>query len=432
MIRNATILGLLIVLSGTSSVWAQRSLVSQDPLPSSRNLNRYGLEMGWWSQATIEGQRDKVLHVAVDERNLFVLTTAGLLTSIDAETGQKQWTSRVGRRDQTGYLPVANDRLVMVAIGLKLIAIDRLTGRTMWEIDLPKVPSSGPAADDDQLYIGSLDGSVYAFDLRRIQRLYGERLLPAYSESTQVWRYQTGGKITSPPISTGRSVVFASRDRSLYSVAARSRRLLFQFETDAPISAPLVKNENNVFLASEDFNFYCLNANNGQVRWSFLSGFPIRKPPRIIEGEVDGSREKVVYVLPELGGISALRASTGREIWPRAQLEAVDFLACTNRILFTTDQIGNVLLLNRQNGRVMGNIPAVTYSHHVANDRTDRLFLARPDGLLVMIREQGSTFPVYHQFPDRRPILPELFDPATTPLPGDNDDDNDNNNDDNN
>jgi len=412
MIRNIQVLSALLVLFSATSVPAQVNRLNANPVPSARNLNRFGLDVHWSGQATMEVGLDKVEHVAIDERSVVALSKAGMVTLFDAETGQKMWVTRVGRGTQATFMPVMNDTQVLIVSGMTLYSLDRARGGIEWQIKLPQMPSTGPSADDDQIYIGALDGSVYAFDLRRISELYQERLLPDYSLSTRVWRYKAGKKITSPPVRYGRAVSFASLDKSLYTVSANSRNLLFQFETDAPISAPLVIYKDYVFLASEDFNFYCLQASNGQVRWSFLSGLPIRKAPHVIEGMVRGVRAEVVYVLPETGGMSAIDAVNGNLIWSEPQRRAVDFRGATQNYLFVTDEIGNILILERDFGRVIGNIPANTFTINTSNDLTDRLFLARPDGLIVMIREQDSTFPTYYKFPERRPLMPELFDPA--------------------
>ncbi len=406
MNRKITVLCLTMVVSALCAVQpvsAQRNLLNETPLPSSRLLNRFGLEQGWWGQAVLNSTRDKIRHIAIDERSVIVISTSGIVTAFDAQTGQKMWISRVGRRDQISFMPVMNEKQVLIASGLQLFALDRLKGGVDWEINLPQIPSTAPSADDERVYIGTLDGSVYAFDLKKIKELYQERLLPEYSLSTRVWRYKAGAKITSPPVVSSLSVSFASQDRSLYSVGARSRDLLYQFETDAAVSAPLVKHGDRIYLASEDFNFYCLNANNGKVQWSFLSGLPIRRSPYVIDGRI--------YVLPDAGGIIALKTATGAHVWPGPQLRALNFLAATRHLVFTSDQIGNVLLLNRDNGEVTGVLPLISFNIKPDNAVTDRLFLAKENGLIVMIKEQGSDFPAYHKYPERRPILPELYDP---------------------
>jgi len=384
-------------------VFAQSNLLNESPLPSSRILNRFGLEQAWWGQAVLNSNRDKIRHIAIDERSVIIVSTSGIVTSFDAENGQKMWVTRIGRKDQISFMPVMNEKQVLIAAGVKLFALDRLLGGVDWEIDLPQVPSTAPSADNDRVYVGTLDGSVYAFNLKIIENLYQERLLPEYSLSTQEWRYKAGKKITSPPIVTPLSVSFASLDHSLYSVGPRTRNLRFQFETDAAISAPLVKQGEFIYVASEDFNFYCLNANNGKVQWSFLSGLPIRKSPYVINDRI--------YIMPDAGGIISLKAATGRHAWRGAQLKAMNFLAATRHQIMTTDQIGNVLLLNPDDGDVIGRLPLISFNVKPSNSVTDRLFLAKQTGLIVMIREQGSNFPTYYKYPERRPILPELYDP---------------------
>ncbi len=411
MIRNVAILSLLTVLSFSPKASAQVNLLNKNPIPSARNLNRYGLEVGWVGQATLEVGRDKIQNITIDERSIVALSSTGMVTMFDSETGEKLWTNRIGRGNQTTFDPVMNDEEVLIVSGMTLFSIGRARGDIKWNISLPQMASTAPTADDHQIYIGTLEGSVYALDLRKIGQLYNERLLPEYSLATRVWRYKTAGKITSPPVSHGRAVSFASLDKSLYTVSAATRKLLYQFETDAPISAPLVIHNDNMFLASEDFNFYCLNAKNGQVLWSFLSGLPIRKSPYIIEGTIRGVRTEVVYVMPQGGGMSALDADNGFPIWSEPQKRAVDFRAATQNFVFATDAINNILILERNFGEVVGTIPATSFNIDTSNSRTDRLFLVREDGLIVMIRESDSTYPAYFKYPERRPITPEIYDP---------------------
>ncbi|WP_339742805.1 PQQ-binding-like beta-propeller repeat protein [uncultured Rubinisphaera sp.] len=411
MIRNIAILSLLTVLCVCPSASAQVSLMNTNPVPSARNLNRYGLEVDWIGQATMEVGRDKIQHISIDERSLVAITATGMVTMFDAETGEKLWVNRIGRGTQATFEPVMNDDEVLIVTGMTLYSLDRVKGDIKWNILLPQMASTAPSADDNQIYVGTLDGSVYAFDLRKINKLYNERLLPDYSLATRVWRYKTAQKITSPPVSYGRAVSFASLDKSLYTVSAATRKLLFQFETDAPISAPLTIHNEYMFLASEDYNFYCLNAKNGQVRWSFLSGLPIRKAPYIIEGTIRGVRTEVVYVLPEAGGMSALDAYNGFPIWSEPQKRAVDFRAATQNFVFVTDAINNILILERNFGEVVGMIPATSFNVATPNSRTDRLFLVRDNGLIVMIRESDDTYPTYFKYPERRPLTPEIYNP---------------------
>ena len=55
------------------------------------------------------------------------------------------------------------------------------------------------------------------------------------------------------------------------------------------------------------------------------------------------------------------------------------------------------------------------FSVRVANDRTDRIFMSTESGLVIALRKRGETIPIYHKFPDRLPILPEVTPEEPTP-----------------
>ena len=51
-------------------------------------------------------------------------------------------------------------------------------------------------------------------------------------------------------------------------------------------------------------------------------------------------------------------------------------------------------------------LPLAGFDVRIANDRTDRLMLSTPTGLVVCVREIGRYEPMFHRYPGRRPILP--------------------------
>jgi hypothetical protein len=261
-------------------------------------------------------------------------------------------------------------------------------------------PSTGASSDKSHIYIGAIDGSMYCFNLRKIRELYEANLLPQYSHETLQWRYKTAGEITSPAVSDGVRVSFASRDKSLYSVTAEQRDLIFQFETDSPIAAPLSHKDNWLLLASEDRNLYCVNQHNGSVRWEFISGRPVRKAPWIVDGRV--------FLAPDHGGMFCLNLDTGKQLWWRPKLD--EYLGTCPAYHFAADEMNNIVLLARDTGTTVGVLPLRDFKVRVNNERTDRMILATESGLVCAIRQQGREWPQYHLWPDRKPIVP-LFAP---------------------
>ena len=377
----------------TAAAWAHE-------LPQAADLARYGLKMAWWGRAAIDSGREKVDFVTNDEEMVFVRSTTGIITAFDAETGRKAWSTLVGRPDQQSFAPVSNAGQLLVAVGMNLVAVDKRQGEVLWELKLPKHPSAPPAVDDEQVFIGMVDGSVYGFDLKVTRSLHDQRKLPEFSHLAQLWRYQTPSEIVSPPISTARTVCFASSSGSFYSVQARGQKLIFQFETDAKIMTPLGRNENSILLASEDSRMYCLNQDNGQYRWAFTSAHPIRQQPRFF-----GNR---VYVTPETVGTYALNADTGGQLWNQSQEQARQVLMVGQSRLYAFNAQKEIVIVQAADGRLVGKLSYRNFGKSPTNDRTDRMFLVSQEGLVVCLKERDSAIPTYHLHPERRPILPEI------------------------
>jgi outer membrane protein assembly factor BamB len=394
-------LSLACLLTAASPGLAQSSSIGTT-LPSEPVLNHYGLTRAWWGQATMNPARDKVEHLVSDEELTFVQATSGIVTAFDNQTGKHLWAVQLDRTDQPSYPLVTNDDFALIAAGMTLYALDKWTGDVAWKHRLASFPSTSPTTDETQIYLGALDGSLYAYDLHKIQELYSERRLPEWSYQTLSWRHQASQEVTTPAISAEGLVSFASRGRTLYSIRysakTNRRELNFQFETNAPVSAPLAFVNGFLYLASEDDYVYCINNQTGQVKWRRAMALPVRKAPHIIDDQM--------FVTPARGGMHCWSASTGKPQWWRGRTS--EFLAATPSLIFASDDLGNLVILERKTGTTLAALPWGRFSVRVANDRTDRLFMATESGLVVCIHERDREFPLYHKHADRKPILPQF------------------------
>jgi outer membrane protein assembly factor BamB len=369
-------------------------------IPKASELARYRLVMSWYGRAAIDPGREQVDYVVNDEEMVFVRSTTGIITAFDAETGRKMWSALVGRPDQQGFAPVSNANQLLVAVGMRLIAVNKKNGDILWELKLPQHPSTSPAVDDDQIYIGMVDGKVYGFDLKVVQQLHEQRRLPEFSHIAEIWRYQTPSEIVSPPISTSRSVGFASSSGSFYSVSTKGQQLIFQFESDARIVTPLGRDSQSILLAAENSQMYCLNQDNGQYRWTFTSAHAIRQQPRIF-----GKR---CYVTPETVGTYALSMDSGTQLWQKPQEQARKILMVSQDRMYAFNAQKEIVIVDTADGKLVGKLPYRKFTLTPTNDRTDRMFLTTQDGLIVCLKERDSAIPSYHLHPERRPILPEI------------------------
>lgn len=400
-LRNTCLLSLLLLAGLLTPACAQSNYVGVR-LPPQEILQRNGLTRVWWGQATTNSVRDRLIHITVDETNLYMQSSSGVITAFDSESGKRIWATQVGGADRAIYPASSNDELLLVVTGMSLFAVQKSDGTVRWDIRLPGQPASSPVADDRYLYIGFLDGSLYSFNIKQIDDFHHKGLLPTWSFQTVHWRYKTSKPIVTPAIPNGPLVAFASQNGSLYSVASSDRKLKFQFETDAPLTAPMVRYKKTLLLASEDFNFYQVNIETGVTGWQFSAGLPIRKAPVVVED--------AIYLLPERGGMFELSAKTGTQNWWRARVD--DLLAVSPRHVYAVDRVNNLVIMARKNGAVQGVLPLERFTQHVVNDRSDRIYIATPGGLVVCMHETGRDFPLFHLHPEKLPILPE-FAPET-------------------
>lgn len=406
------ILAALLLTALSAESFAQRSLAVR--VPTARELARFGLERGWASQATIEIGRDVVRYLVLDEDNLYVQTSGGTVTAFDSETGEKRWALQLGNKDEPSFAATSNEDMVLIIAGIHMYAIEKFGGDLLWTLKMNKQPSTSPVVDDDQVYFGSLDGSVHAYDLKKIRELHDQDRLPQWTNVAYNWRYKSAREVTSPPVVGDGMVHFASRDASLYAITAGERKLQWQFETRKPISASLGSSNGVLFLASEDFNVFCVDKITGSIRWHFIAGLPIRVQPRVVNDDV--------FVFPARGGMNCLSRISGRRKYWRPNY--VDYVGATRQLLFVSDRVNNLVVLSRRDGALIGSLPYRGFKFRYGNELTDRIYMATQTGLVVCIREIGQEFPTFHAFPERQPILPEFApeedpaDPAGLPAAG--------------
>lgn len=409
MSRTSAVLSAMVLFGMSLGMPLSSTALSQTrggPLPSQVTLDRFGLEMMWWSQARLDPTRDKVQQIAVDETMIFVVASSGLTTAIDSETGEQFWTRQLGIQDAPAHLPVANEDLVLIVSATHMYALDKFTGELRWQLELPGYPAAEPAMDEERVYMGMLDGSLYAFSFQEIRNLQRTGRLPQYTANAKLWRFKARDRIRTQPLTNGRVVVFGTQGNRLISVAtvrSEESQLNFVFETDNEVSAPLARHADAdadyVLMAAQDFKLYCLNMNTGLQRWSpFAVGLPIRETPVVIGNDV--------YLIALRGGMHSINVRIGKSRWHRPQVEK--FIAASEDNVYVRDELGNFMKLDRTTGKVLATAPQRNYSVQILNNRTDRIILATTSGRIVSLREHDLAYPIFHMHPERRPILPEF------------------------
>ncbi|MCA9081831.1 MAG: PQQ-like beta-propeller repeat protein, partial [Planctomycetaceae bacterium] len=318
-LQALVMLGLLYAGSSTAH--------AQGLLPTEEQLNPAGLTLMWYGQAIIDRSRDQVEFITADEQNVYIQSRTGILTCFGIESGRQLWSALLGAPDHVGYAAASNDRELLVTSGLTIYSLDKMTGNVLWELLIPTLPSASPEVDETTAYVGTVDGSVYAYDLARVRQLHKEGRLPQWAHLARLWRYKTPREIIAPPISTGATVAFASRQGLVIGVAAKSKKLKFQFETDAQIRTPVGRSNELIFVTEKNGRLYCLNQDNGTMRWAFSTGAPIDHQPRVVGPQV--------FVVPYREGLECVSVASGYRQWN--QKKVTEFIAASEDKVYASD-----------------------------------------------------------------------------------------------
>ncbi len=150
------------------------------------------------------------------------------MKGLDRETGDTKWATYIG--SGIDGLPYSSPAVGPVDSGPGLTnmlyagheksntvyAFNPYNGDILWEYNTGARVFSSPALTDDEVYIGSDNGKLYAFDVWT-------------NPADQVnWSWQLGDKVYSSPwVDTNGTVYVGSDDGKIYAIADRGERMIF-------------------------------------------------------------------------------------------------------------------------------------------------------------------------------------------------------------
>jgi outer membrane protein assembly factor BamB len=412
-------------------------------------------------------------------RDLLVQTRSGLVTVLDAETGQSRWRARVGRAYGAIFPMAYNSRSVFVFNNAYLYALDRASGREQWRFPVREALSAPPVADEELIFLCSGTTRLYCYLLpppafppaeagggagkpgelpapaapasgvqapplgnltsnASIDYLQSLRSAAARAEGPQptlYWDTVTNIRLELVP-ALGREVVLVaspSGDVQAFLKVIRDSNVpieAFRFAADGPLVRPPTVYDDVVFIGSQDANLYALDLSNGSTKWRFTTGTPVFRRPI--------ATEKDVYVVAERNGMSRLDRITGEPLWkvPRGTTrltsnpDAERFLAANPKFVYAADRSGMLLILDRVRGTQLSCLDVHDYVFPVVNDATDRLYLAANNGLLLCLHDREYAQPIRHRKLEETPapgkpltdadrLLKERLDTPVTHAVGD-------------
>ncbi len=145
---------------------------------------------------------------------LIVVSSDGIVQTLDAETGQMLWRNSCGSVNFPAAPAAVSDAGIAVAQGQDLYLLDLKTGRHLAKRRMERMTTSGVAMTGSVAFVSSLSGQTEIIDLAK----------PVTSEHI---KYRLFGRTITAPASSGRAhnLVAFSTDRGVARCSAAVRRL---------------------------------------------------------------------------------------------------------------------------------------------------------------------------------------------------------------
>ena len=179
----------------------------------------------------------------------------------------------------------ANDNLVAICNGSTLYALIVAAATSSGRRDR-RYTIAGPAVSQEQISVPTIKGPVESYKVVQ-DKLYAA----AY--------YRSQGAVYMQPISTPRSIVWATDTGHMYVADGLSGRVRFRLEaSDAIVGKPAYLGPAYIYAASIDGYLYCCDELSGDMLWRYSTGGSVSEGP-IAAGES-------VYVVTNQGELHAV------------------------------------------------------------------------------------------------------------------------------
>jgi outer membrane protein assembly factor BamB len=277
----------------------------------------------------------------------------GLSSSLASAGNATKWLVMIGPTSTDQWMhsspAVIGNRVFVGSINGTFYAFNTTNGALLWKKTLAagyKIYSS-PAYADGLIFIGSENGNIYALNATNGNIKYS---------------LTTGDSIYSSPTVFGDKVFIGSRDGKVYTFYINGTKIWTATLDGAIYSSPAVANS-KVFIATQNGSIYALNEINGQIIWkrSLTPGKGIYSSPAVFSGKVFiGSTDGNIYALDAESGTVLWNFATGNEVYSSpAVFSGKVFIGSTDGNIYALDMTTGALLWSRNVGPIKWSSPLV-------------------------------------------------------------------------
>lgn len=395
----------LVIDENNSTTFYAIEYGSRQELISQHDLNAFGEPYGIeGAQAQAELRKEiltkelasvgrevevKINTYTLPDSTLFTVTDTGLVSSINADTGEVHWTQRVGTRVHPTIGLGASSRFVAVVNGINIYCLDAKTGKILFDQKCRGIASGSPAVGgENPKERDEADGFIYVplnnGDLQKF-------LIGTSGLSGGV--YKGIGRPTARALVTDTTVSWPTY-QGHYNVAKREGKeknaIAYRLRSYDPIVSGGKALGSLLFVSSLDGIVYAIEEKTGNVYWEFASGARIAQSPIPVGN--------AVFVITEADELFKLDIQTGLPVagWETPVPGIGQYVGASEDRLYAMDRVGNLLALSLENGQQQGSVRLNDLAYILPNYKSDRLYVGFSSGRFLCLREIGKSQPFFH------------------------------------
>jgi len=242
---------------------------------------------------------------------------------------------------------------------------------------------------DSVLYLGSMDGYIYALDLAKgkklgrkkvrmsatcawqehkliVARRYGKETLFCHDLTTGKDRWVIdGGDIQSEPLLAGEWIYVAAQYKHVdrYHLATGDKS--WTFSTTAQLHSSPALSQSMLVVGSDDGTIYALNAETGESRWTFKTDGSVYATPVICNSTVYiGSFDNYLYALDLATGALKWKFKTAASIYHACAVNETSVIVGSNDYsVYNLDAATGVLQWSFTANSLISTAPVLTQTH---------------------------------------------------------------------
>jgi outer membrane protein assembly factor BamB len=258
------------------------------------------------------------------------------------------WSNGVGAGQGAGFTrltpAISGDVIYSVDHKGNVVALDRNTGKKLWNKKTKESISGGISADEDMLLIGNTTGELIAL---------------AKTDGALLWRKQLQGEILSVPRTNGDVVAVQTINGRIYVVDAKTGDDLWFYENTPPVltlrgtPSPIVT-DNAIYAGFSNGRLMAFNPDNGSILWEQRVSIPQGRSELERMVDVYASpllREGILYVSAYQGKVAAMARGTGSGIWAQDSSSS-ESISLSDNTLYVTQDDSKVVAFDAASGEV--------------------------------------------------------------------------------